>query len=60
MGDRLSGQTDEQLSKGGATLGFSSYISLAKDGSSGFVLLTNGQYVDNLALPMARLLKELH
>jgi D-alanyl-D-alanine-carboxypeptidase/D-alanyl-D-alanine-endopeptidase len=53
------GEPDERLYKGGATLGFSSYISLAKDGSSGFVLLTNGQYIDNLALPMARLLKEL-
>ena len=53
------GEPDERLYKGGATLGFSSYISLAKDGSSGFILLTNGQYIDNLALPMARLLKEL-
>jgi CubicO group peptidase (beta-lactamase class C family) len=54
------GTLDERLWKGGATLGFSSYISFAKDGSSGFILLTNGQYVDNLALQMARLLKELH
>ena len=52
------GKPDERLSKGGATFGFSSYISFAKDGSSGFVLLTNGQYVDNLALSMERLLGE--
>ena len=54
------GTLDERLSKGGATLGFSSSISFAKDGSSGFILLTNGQHIDSLALQMARLLKELH
>jgi CubicO group peptidase (beta-lactamase class C family) len=50
----------ERLWKGGATYGFSSYISFVKDGSSGFILLTNGQYVDKLALSMESLLNELH
>ena len=54
------GKSYERLWKGGATYGFSSYISFVKDGSSGFVLLTNGQYIDNLALPIERLLNELH
>ena len=54
------GKPYERLWKGGATYGFSSYISFVKDGSSGFVLLTNGQYIDNLALPIERLLNELH
>jgi len=42
------GTTSERLSKGGATLGFTSYISFLGDGSSGFVLLTNGMYVEGL------------
>ena len=54
------GKPYERLWKGGATYGFSSYISFVKDGSSAFVLLTNGQYIDNLALPVERLLNELH
>jgi CubicO group peptidase (beta-lactamase class C family) len=54
------GKPYERLWKGGATYGFSSYISFVKDGSSGFILLTNGLYIDNLALPIERLLNELH
>jgi len=54
------GKPYERLWKGGTTYGFSSYISFVKNGSSGFVLLTNGQYIDNLALPIERLLNELH
>ena len=48
----------ERLSKGGGTPGFTSYISFAADGSNGFVLLTNGQMVVNLASSMAQLLNE--
>lgn len=44
--------------KDGATDGFSSYISFARDGNSGFVLLTNGQYIDNLASVIIQLLGE--
>jgi D-alanyl-D-alanine-carboxypeptidase/D-alanyl-D-alanine-endopeptidase len=54
------GTPGERLWKGGATNGFSSYISFSKNDSSGFILLTNGQYIDKLALQMARLLNELH
>jgi serine-type D-Ala-D-Ala carboxypeptidase/endopeptidase len=54
------GKPYERLWKGGATYGFSSYISFVKDDSSGFILLTNGQYIDHLALPIERLLNELH
>jgi CubicO group peptidase (beta-lactamase class C family) len=48
----------ERISKGGGTPGFTSYISFAADGSYGFVLLTNGQMVVNLASSMAQLLIE--
>ncbi len=44
--------------KSGVTPGFSSYISFLRDGNSGFVLLTNGQYIDNLASDMIQLLGE--
>jgi D-alanyl-D-alanine-carboxypeptidase/D-alanyl-D-alanine-endopeptidase len=52
------GTLKERISKGGGTPGFTSYISFAADGSSGFVLLTNGQMVDNLASSMVQLLNE--
>ena len=42
------GTTSERLSKGGATLGFTSYISFLRDGNSGFVLLSNGMYANQL------------
>ncbi len=44
--------------KDGATDGFSSYLSFTRDGRSGFVLLTNGQYIDNLASDIIQLLGE--
>lgn len=49
------GKSGERLWKSGATPGFSSYISLRTDGSSGFVLLSNGQSVDSLAPLVTRL-----
>jgi serine-type D-Ala-D-Ala carboxypeptidase/endopeptidase len=48
----------ERIYKGGGTSGFTTYISFAKDGSSGFVLLTNGQYVNYLVPTMLQLLGE--
>ncbi len=48
----------ERVWKGGGTPGFTTYISFAKDGSSGFVLLTNGQYANNLVPTMLQLLGE--
>lgn len=42
------GTTGERLYKGGGTNGFTSYISFMRDGSYGFVLLSNGMYVENL------------
>ncbi len=42
------GTTSQRMSKGGATYGFTSYISFLSDGSSGFVLLSNGMYVEGL------------
>jgi CubicO group peptidase (beta-lactamase class C family) len=50
------GKPDERIWKGGATPGFSSYISFANDGSWGFVLLSNGQSVDSLVPNMIRVL----
>jgi D-alanyl-D-alanine-carboxypeptidase/D-alanyl-D-alanine-endopeptidase len=52
------GTPQERISKGGGTPGFTSYISFATDGSSGFVLLTNGQLVDHLVAGMVQLLNE--
>ncbi|MGA7604803.1 MAG: serine hydrolase domain-containing protein [Anaerolineales bacterium] len=52
------GTPSETIWKDGGTLGFTSYISFMKDGSSGFVLLSNGQFIDNLALKMSALLDE--
>ncbi len=52
------GTTNERLSKGGGTLGFTSYISFMRDGSSGFVLLTNGMYVDQLVPGMIHILSD--
>lgn len=48
----------ERVWKGGGTPGFTTYISFARDGSSGFVLLTNGQYVNYLVPTMLQLLGE--
>ena len=48
----------ERIWKGGGTPGFTTYISFANDGSSGFVLLTNGQYVSYLVPTMLQLLGE--
>ncbi len=42
------GKAGEMISKGGATSGFTSYIAFRSDGSFGFVLLSNGQYVESL------------
>lgn len=50
------GSKDENLSKGGATLGFTSYISFRSDGNSGFVLLTNGMNVESLVPHMQRIM----
>ncbi len=44
--------------KDGATNGFSSYISFSRDENSGFVLLTDGQYIDDLASDIIQLLGE--
>jgi len=52
------GMPSERIWKGGGTLGFTTYISFARDGSSGFVLLTNGQFVDYLVPSMLQLLGE--
>jgi len=48
----------ERIYKGGGTPGFTTYISFANNGSSGFVLLTNGQYVNYLVPTMLHLLGE--
>ncbi len=53
------GTPQERISKGGGTPGFTSYISFAADGNSGFVLLTNGQNVENLTSSMTQLLTQL-
>jgi CubicO group peptidase (beta-lactamase class C family) len=50
------GTKDERLTKGGATYGFTSFISLQRDGSYGYVLLTNGMYVNGLVPHMLRIL----
>ncbi len=50
------GTTTERLSKGGASMGFTSYISLMHDGSSGFVLLSNGMNVESLVPHMLKIL----
>jgi CubicO group peptidase (beta-lactamase class C family) len=52
------GTPQERIYKGGGTPGFTSYISFTADGNSGFVLLTNGQLVNNLVSDMTQLLKE--
>ncbi len=46
----------EVIWKSGGTNGFTSHIEFMKDGSSGFVLLSNGQYVDDLAAELSPLL----
>jgi serine-type D-Ala-D-Ala carboxypeptidase/endopeptidase len=50
------GATDERLSKGGATYGFTSYISFRRDGSYGFVLLSNGMNAETLVPHMLNIL----
>jgi D-alanyl-D-alanine-carboxypeptidase/D-alanyl-D-alanine-endopeptidase len=52
------GMSNEVIWKGGGTNGFTSYIEFMKDGNSGFVLLSNGQFIDNLASSMSALLGE--
>lgn len=52
------GAPDESIWKGGVTPGFSSYISFRRDGGSGFVILTNGQFADGLASNIIQLLDE--
>jgi CubicO group peptidase (beta-lactamase class C family) len=51
-------KSSEVIWKSGGTPGFTSYIAFRKDGSSGFVLLNNGQFIDNLASSMSDLLGE--
>jgi CubicO group peptidase (beta-lactamase class C family) len=53
--DRV-GTKSERLYKGGSTYGFTSYISFQRDGSQGFVLLTNGMYAGNLVPHMLTIL----
>jgi D-alanyl-D-alanine-carboxypeptidase/D-alanyl-D-alanine-endopeptidase len=53
------GKPNERIWKGGGTPGFTSYISFAVDDSFGFVLLSNGQKVENLAPSVAQLLTQL-
>jgi len=48
----------EVIWKSGGTNGFTSHIEFMKDGSSGFVLLSNGQYVDDLAVELSPLLEK--
>ncbi len=52
------GQPEARIWKSGRTNGFTSYISFAADDSSGFVLLTNGQYGDLLAADLIKLAGE--
>ena len=52
------GTRSEVIWKEGGTPGFTSYILFRKDGSSGFVLLSNGQFIDSLATSMSALLGE--
>ena len=54
--DRL-GASGERLYKGGATRGFTSYISFSRDRRAGFVLLANGMYVENLVAHMLHILQ---
>jgi len=48
----------EVIWKSGGTDGFTSHIEFMKDGSAGFVLLSNGQYVDDLAVELSPLLEK--
>jgi CubicO group peptidase (beta-lactamase class C family) len=50
------GTTGARVYKGGGTRGFTSYTSFMRDGSSGFVLLTNGMYIDTIAPHMLNIL----
>ncbi len=52
------GTPNEVVWKSGGTPGFTSYISFQKDGNVGFVILNNGQLIDNLASNMSDLLGE--
>ncbi len=50
------GKRDEFISKGGGTSGFTSFIGFKADGSAGFVLLSNGQFVESLVPAMQNIL----
>ncbi len=50
------GKPGETISKGGVTSGFTGYIGFKADGSAGFVLLSNGQYVESLVPRMLSIL----
>ncbi len=50
------GDSNERLYKGGTTYAFTSYISFMQDGTTGFVLLTNGMYADTLVPRMLGML----
>lgn len=52
------GQPEERIWKSGRTNGFTSYISFSADDSSGFVILTNGQFADMLAANIINLIGE--
>ncbi len=52
------GAPTERFWKSGGTSGFTSYISFEEDGSYGFVLLSNGQYVNYLVPGLIRILTE--
>jgi len=52
------GAPNERIWKNGGTAGFTSYISFARDGSSGFVVLTNGHEAGMLARELIRLLHQ--
>lgn len=52
------GTPDERIWKGGDTPGFSSYISFEPNGDWGFVVLSNGHFMDSFAAQIIRLLRE--
>ena len=52
------GTSNERLSKGGETAGFTSYISFLRDGSSGFVLLTNGMDVGRIVPDVINIMRK--
>jgi D-alanyl-D-alanine-carboxypeptidase/D-alanyl-D-alanine-endopeptidase len=50
------GTTNERLYKGGGTYGFTSYITFMRDGSYGFVVLTNGPNAETLVPRMLNII----